>query len=47
MKYVLELRYGKINGLTCSGELGEEEREKIKIVFDKLVEDYIKKEGQL
>lgn len=47
LKYVLELRYGKINGLTCSGELGEEEREKIKIVFDKLVEDYIKKEGQL
>ncbi|ORS92719.1 hypothetical protein, partial [Escherichia coli] len=47
LKYVLGYRYGKVNGLTCSGELKEEERGKIKIVFDKLVEDYIKKEGQL
>lgn len=47
LKYVLGYRYGKVNGLTCSGELNEDEREKIKIVFDKLVEDYIKKEGQL
>lgn len=47
LKYVLELRYGKVNGLTCSGEMNEDEREKIKIAFDKLVEDYVKKEGQL